>query len=269
MNRVSTHAAAAPYSGPTSDVLGLPFFKGDLIQAADLLCSVVEKGLRCQACVLATNNAVWAGEDARLMAIYRQAFLCLADGVPLVWASRLLGRPIKGRSSGHEVFSELCKTAALRGWSCFFLGGEVGVAESAAGNLKARYPGLDVSGTLAPPFKRRFAKREIQDMADQVNQSGAKILFVSLSSPKQDLWIAEALPFLQVNVAIGIGAALDVAAGRFKRPPAWIRDNGLEWAYRLIQEPGRLFRRYVIEAPRFIPRLFRQILDERCLIKFS
>lgn len=263
MNRPRTRDGVFPDAGPVTNILGLPFFRGDLKQALDLLCSAVERGCRCQACVLPVNNAVWAGDDPKLMAIYRGAFVCLADGVPLIWASKLLGRPIRGRSTGYDLLPELCRAAAGRGWGCYFLGGGEGVAESAAKRLAAQYPGLEVSGTFSPAFKERFTPRETQEMVERVNRSGARILFVSLSSPKQDVWIAEALPDLQVNLAIGVGAALDVAAGRFKRPPAWIRDNGMEWAHRLMQEPGRLYRRYLLQAPRFVPRIFSQIVHER------
>lgn len=263
MNRPRNRDGAPLGARPDSDILGVPFFSGDLSQAVDLLCSAVEGGRRVQACVLPVNNVVWAGEDPELMAIYREAFVCLADGVPLIWASKLLGRPIGGRSTGYDLLPELCRAAAEHGWGCYFLGGAEGVAESAAERLAAGNPGLEISGAFSPAFKERFSPDETQAMVERVNRSGARILFVSLSSPKQDRWIAEALPDLQVRLAIGIGAALDVAAGRFSRPPAWIRDHGLEWAHRLLQEPSRLYRRYLVQAPRFVPRIFRQILHER------
>lgn len=247
---------------PRSDVLGVPFFGGDLHEAVEVLRSVIERGDCEQACVLATNNVVWAGDDPALLTLYRRAFVCLADGVPVVWASRLLGRPIAGRSTGYDLLPALCEMAAAGGHPCFFLGGAEGVAEVAARRLQTAHPGLRVAGTFSPPFRERFTAAETREMVDKVNRSGARILFVSLTSPKQDVWIAQALPMLRVNLAIGIGAALDVAAGRFERPPDWMRRHGLEWAHRLAQEPVRLARRYLLEAPRILPRLAGELLHE-------
>ncbi len=129
--------------------------------------------------------------------------------------------------------------------------------------LKKKNPGLKITGIYSPPFAERFTDAENNKMIKLINEAKPNVLWVSLTAPKQDYWIYEHFDKLDVNIAIGVGAAFDVVAGNIPRSPEWMQKMGLEWFYRLIREPGRLYRRYLVEAPLFIPMIIKQIISER------
>lgn len=235
------------------NILEVGVSRDDLQQTMDKMALAIEKGDKLRIVVTPVNCILWAKKDPKLREIYNSADIATADGVPLVWASKWLGEPIRGRVTGLDLLPEFSKIACKRGFRYFFLGAGPGVAEKLADELTTRNPGLHVAGSYSPPFAEEFTEDENQKMINMINQSGADVLWVSLTAPKQDFWIAEHFDKLQVHVAIGVGAAFDVVSGNIKRAPLWMQKNGLEWFYRLLMEPGRLAKRYLIEAPRFIP----------------
>lgn len=240
------------------NILNVEVSRYDLKETMEMFTNAIEQGQKLRVSVTPVNCILWAHKDEKLRQIYNSADLTTADGVPLLWASKILGSPIRGRVTGLDLLPEFSKISAEKGFRYFFLGAAEGVAEKLANHLTEVNPGLRVAGTYSPPFVDRFTQEENEKMITLINQSKADILWVSLTAPKQDFWIADHFDRLNVSVAIGVGAAFDVVAGNIKRAPKWMQNAGLEWLYRLIQEPGRLSKRYLVEAPRFIPLLIKQ-----------
>ena len=180
-----------------------------------------------------------------LQRIYEDAPLVVADGMPLVWASYLLGEPLKAKVSGSDLMPELCRRAAEEGLSIFILGAAPGVAQSAADILVAAHPSLKVAGVASPPVG--FDKDEAQNghYVDLVKKSKADLVFVGLGAPKQEIWIYRNHAAIGHGVMLGIGASIDFIAGHVKRAPKIMQKTGTEWIYRLCQEPRRLWLRYL------------------------
>lgn len=240
------------------NILDVEVSRYNLDETMGLFCNAIDTGRKLRVSVTPVNCVLWAYRDENLKKIYNSADLVTADGVPLVWASKFLGSSIKGRVTGLDLLPEFSKISADKGYRLFFLGAAEGVATKLANYLKSVNPGLKIAGTYSPPFADQFSEAENDKMIDMINKSKTDILWVSLTAPKQDYWIAEHFDRLNVAIAIGVGAAFDVVAGNIKRSPKWMQKAGLEWLFRLAQEPGRLSKRYLIEAPQFIPLLFKQ-----------
>jgi N-acetylglucosaminyldiphosphoundecaprenol N-acetyl-beta-D-mannosaminyltransferase len=233
----------------------------NLEETIQQFASAIENGNRLRVAVTPVNCVLWARKNSKLREIYNSADIVTADGVPLVWASRLLKHPIRGRVTGLDLLPEFAKVASRNQYKFFFLGASEGVADQLAERLSGQYPGLQVVGTYSPPFVSSFSDEENQKMVEMVNQSGADVLWVSLTAPKQDFWIAEHFDQLNVSVAVGVGAAFDVIAGNIQRAPLWMQNSGLEWFFRWTREPRRLSRRYLLEAPVFIPLFLKQVIQ--------
>ena len=196
--------------------------------------------------------------DPEFERIYADAALVLADGNPLVWASKILGTPLKALVTGSDLFPALCQHAAARGQRVFFLGGLGGVAEKAAAALIRKHPGLQVVGTYSPPFGFEKDEAENDRIMRMVNAAKPHLLFVGVGAPKQERWMYQHIKSLDVNVALGIGASFDFEAGTIKRAPKAVRRLRMEWFWRFANEPTRLFRRYFIDSAAFIPIILRQ-----------
>jgi N-acetylglucosaminyldiphosphoundecaprenol N-acetyl-beta-D-mannosaminyltransferase len=186
--------------------------------------------------------------DADFRAVYAKAGLRVADGVPLVWASRFLGTPLHGRVNGTDLFELLAAEAAKWGWSIFLLGGAGDAAALAAAELRRRHDGLSVAGTYSPQFGFEQDPRECRRITEMIAESGADILFVGLGAPKQEKWIAQYGAACNVRFAVGVGVSFSFVAGTLPRAPFWMQRHGLEWLWRLIQEPQRLWKRYLIDG---------------------
>jgi N-acetylglucosaminyldiphosphoundecaprenol N-acetyl-beta-D-mannosaminyltransferase len=190
---------------------------------------------------------VRAQVDPEVREIFRRTGLNVADGAPVVWLGRLLEGGIRERVAGADLVPDVCEVAAAEGASVFLLGGEEGAAAAAAAVLTRRYPNLQVAGWLEPP-RQPLAEMDLEGMAARINESGADILFVAFGHPKQEKWIDLNRERLKVSVAMGVGCAFDVLAGRRRRAPVWMQQAGLEWLFRAAQEPGRLAGRYAVDA---------------------
>jgi N-acetylglucosaminyldiphosphoundecaprenol N-acetyl-beta-D-mannosaminyltransferase len=186
------------------------------------------------------------------------AHLSVPDGTSVVLASRLLGQPIPERVTGGDLMERLCADAARHGFSVFFLGGLPGAASSAAANLVRRYPALRVAGTYCPP--RGFEKDTMESahIRQLVADAAPDLLCVAFGAPKQEIWMHENCLSLPIGVAIAVGAALDTQAGLRKRAPRWTHKSGVEWLYRFVHEPRRLWRRYLIGNTQFLLLVLRQ-----------
>ncbi len=246
-----------------ANILNVQVSRFDLNETMQQFSHAIENGKKLRVAVTPVNCILWARKNDRLKSLYNSADIVTADGVPVVWASKLLNTPIRGRVTGLDLLPEFSAVASENGYSFFFLGAAEGVADQLSDVLKKINPDLQVAGTYSPPFTEKFSDSENQKMIDRINRSGADVLWVSLTAPKQDFWIAEHFDQLNISVAVGVGAAFDVVAGNIQRSPAWMQKSGLEWLYRLMKEPARLSRRYLVEAPLFIPLIFKQFITSR------
>lgn len=245
------------------NILGTEVSRYNLSETIKLMSDAIQNREKLRIAVTPVNCILWAHKNAKLREIYNSAQIVTADGVPVVWASKLLKKPIRGRVTGLDLLPKFAEVAAQKNYSFFFLGAAQGVGESLAAALQEKHPGLKIAGTYSPPFAVQFSEEENRKMIDKINRSKADVLWVSLTAPKQDYWIANHFDTLNVSVAIGVGAAFDVVSGNIKRSPGWMQKWGLEWLYRLIREPRRLSRRYLLEAPVFLPLIMKQAFQKK------
>ena len=224
-------------------ILGVPFDKLTLAEAV----AVIEQMIATrQPHYLATANVdfvVQALRDVELRRILYEAHMVLCDGTPLVWATRWLGNPLPERVAGSDLVPELLKVAEQNGYRVFFLGGKEEIIQQALANLKINHPQLQVAGHLSPPFAP-LLEMDHAGICQTIRAANPDLLFVSFGCPKQEKWINMNYRALNVPVAVGVGATIDFLAGAVSRAPRWMQQAGLEWIYRLCQEPRRLVRRY-------------------------
>lgn len=246
-----------PPSPAAIRILGIPVSIVDLVGARDLVETWASGVGSRVVFVREVASLMAATGDPYLADLHNKADLVVADGMPLVWIARLRGYGRKiGRVPGADLVDAVCAQSLATGQDHYFFGGRPGVAEAMAARLKARYPGLKVVGTYSPPMRNIGSDFELDaETRAEINQialAKPHFIWVGISSPKQEYWIMKVAPLLEHGVLFGVGAAFDFHAGTVKRAPRWMRDNGLEWAHRLISEPRRLWRRYLVLAPRFI-----------------
>lgn len=195
--------------------------------------------------------------DKEFQEVYREADLILTDGMPLIWISKLKKNPIKEKVSGSDLFPEVCKLAADKGYKVFLLGAAEGVAAKAAENLKGKYKGLNVVGTYSPSYGFERKKDEIQEIIKMINEVKPDILAVGLGAPKQEKFLYDYRKQLNVPVALAIGASIDFEAENIDRAPEWMQHSGLEWFYRLCKEPKRMFKRYLVDDMKIFKIVFK------------
>ncbi len=203
------------------------------------------------------DHIVKLQKDKEFLELYNKADLILTDGVPLMWAAKLFGKPLKEKVSGSDLFPKLCEHAAEKDMTMFFLGGLEGVANKAKDILEKEYPKLKVVDTYSPPFGFEKDKVENQKIVDMINSHKPDILCVGVGAPKQEKWIYNNMNQLDVKVSLGIGASFDFIAGTVKRAPLWMQNVGLEWFYRVMKEPKRMFKRYFVDDMKFFPLLVK------------
>lgn len=210
------------------------------------------------------DHVVKVQSDKLFKEIYDNASLVLADGMPLIWASKLLKKPLKEKVSGSDIFPLICEKAASNNLKVYFLGGEKGVAKKASANLKKIYPQLKVVEAYCPPFGFEKDSNEVQAIIDSIDSKKPDIVFVGLGAPKQEKWIYENIDIMDVKaVYLGIGASFDFIAGTKQRSPSIISNVGLEWFWRFCQEPRRLFKRYFIEDSQFILLVIKELVKQK------
>ena len=196
-----------------------------------------------------------ASRDDRLRRIINACELVNVDGMPVVWASRLLGRPLRERVAGIDLFEALMRRAAQRGWRVFLLGARPEVVREVAAAYTRRYPGLALAGVRDGYWQ---GEQEEAEVVRQVRDSRADLLFVAISSPKKEQFLGKYQAEMKIPFAMGVGGSFDVATGCVKRAPLWMQRSGLEWFYRFLQEPRRMFRRYFIDDMAFLWLLIKE-----------
>jgi N-acetylglucosaminyldiphosphoundecaprenol N-acetyl-beta-D-mannosaminyltransferase len=203
-------------------------------------------------CVTSVHGIVTALEDPELQFVLNQADIATPDGMPVVWALRSFGEAGQQRVYGPTLMLRLCEQAAAEGHRIFLYGSTDDTLAALQARLTALFPGLEFAGAYAPPFHALTAIEE-QDVRERIRSSSADIVFVGISTPKQEKWMARQKEALPGVIMIGVGAAFNFHAGQVKQAPSWMQNHGLEWLFRLSAEPRRLWRRYVLVTPRFLP----------------
>lgn len=216
----------------------------ETLQAID---SLIKENKNAYVVTPNVDHIVRLEKDQDLQAVYAGASLILADGKPLLWIAKWYGTPIKEKISGSDLFPLLCRMSAEKGYRMFFLGAAQGVAAKAAENLAKRYKGLQVTGTYSPPFGFEKDEQEMAKITHLIKEARPHILIVGLGCPKQELFIFHNKEKLGVPVSLGLGASLDFEAGNIKRAPKWMSDHGLEWLFRITQDPKRMAKRYLVD----------------------
>ena len=262
MDRTNTasarQAAAAPDLPATAEVLGVPLALIDYEQTLDWIDHAVATDHRGYLCVAATHTVMATADDPALRAAVLGADFTVPDGQPLVWALRLLGHEIDDRVYGPDLMDHACARAAQNGLRFYLYGGRnQGALAQLARNLRLRYPGLQIVGGHCPPF-RPLTDEESEHIAAEIDRSGADVVWVGIGVPKQEKWMATMRDRLAAPVLVGVGAAFDFHAGLVPQAPDRLQRYGLEWLFRLVQEPRRLWRRYLRYNPRFVLGFARQ-----------
>ncbi len=224
-------------------VWGVPFSPLTLEESVQYISQLVAAAKPSYVITANLHYVMLTEELPKLRDFNERAAVILADGMPLVWASRLQKTPLPERVAGSDLIWKLCEQAARFGHRIFILGGAPGIPEEAARKLQARFPGIAIAGTLSPPF-RKLTEVEEELMRAQIRDSKPHILIVAFGQPKGEFWIAANYEKLMIPVCIQLGASVDFVAGKVHRAPRWLQRIGFEWAFRLAQEPRRLFLRY-------------------------
>jgi len=193
------------------------------------------------------DHIVQLETNRELQEVYKNASLILTDGKPLLWIANWYGTPIKEKISGSDLFPLLCNLAAAKGYKMFFLGAGEGVAKKAADNLAMKYEGLQVVGTYSPPFGFENNQNEMNKIKNTIKLSKPDILIVGLGCPKQEKFMYHHCKELGVPISFGLGASFDFEAGNIKRAPRWMANHGLEWLFRITQDPKRMAKRYLVD----------------------
>jgi N-acetylglucosaminyldiphosphoundecaprenol N-acetyl-beta-D-mannosaminyltransferase len=232
-------------------------------EAIDAIDGLVARGNGGTVFTPNVDHVVQAEENARFRDAYASAALSLVDGMPVLWASRLMGTPLPEKVSGSDLVIPLLERAAARGWRVFFLGGLPGAAEEARDLLVARIPGLHVVGVASPSIDVENPSATHDSVVAVLREARPELVLVALGAPKQELFSHAIADRMRPAVLVGVGGTLDFIAGKVRRAPPWMSASGLEWLYRLAQEPRRMWRRYLVRDPKFLLILLRELRRSR------
>jgi N-acetylglucosaminyldiphosphoundecaprenol N-acetyl-beta-D-mannosaminyltransferase len=234
------------------ELFGIQFNNFDFRDLADYLENTVAAGEPTYLLTCNVDHVMCMQKDALFRRIYRDAHAVVADGMPIVWTSRLAGKSLKQRVAGSDLLTELGLWLEAKRYRLFFLGAAEGVAEEARRRLLERFPALSIVGCYSPPYGFETMEDENRKIVAMIREAKPDILLVGVGAPKQEKWIYRHYREYGVPVSIGVGATFDFLAGKVKRAPVWMQRAGLEWSWRLMCEPGRLWRRYLVQDVKFI-----------------
>ena len=253
-------AAAA---APTVEILGVPISLIDYEGAMDVMDGLVARRERGYVCAVPVHGVMVAQTDPETHRALTGSTLTVPDGMPLVWAANLLGEDLPSRVYGPELMTRYSDRCAERGHRVWLYGGrDQGSLAQLALNMRRRHRGIQIVGGYCPPF-RPLTSAEEDELARQVADARPDVLWVGIGVPKQGKWMARMGDRLDVPVMCGVGAAFDFHAGRVRQAPPWMQERGLEWVYRITQEPRRLLPRYLYYHPWFVAAFARQLARER------
>ncbi len=241
------------------NVLGVGVSAITMADALAMIDRWIATGTHRYVCVTGVHGVMESQADPELRDIHNRAGLVTPDGMPLVWLSRLRGHRHVERVYGPDLMLALCAVSVSKHYRHFFYGGAAGVPERLAMRLQERFPELEVAGTWSPPFGETTPAEE-RSTIERINALNPDIVWVGLSTPKQERWMARHVGHLGATTLIGVGAAFDFHAGLKRQAPRWMQRSGLEWLFRLGTEPRRLWRRYLMNNPRFVARVLLQTM---------
>lgn len=247
-------------SAPRFDLFGVSISAVTVARTIEIMDSWIRAGHRDYVILTGAHGVVEMQDDTELRSINNRSGLTTPDGMPVVWWGRAKGFEDIGKVYAPDILRAMSERSAACGYRNYFYGGAEGVADKVAENLAAAYPGLRVVGSCSPPF-RELEKEEEQELAHKINRAAPDIVWVGLGCPKQERWIARNRDWLDAPVVIGVGAGFDFLAGTVRQAPRWIQRSGLEWLFRLLCEPARLWSRYSRVVPRFLLLSFRSLLS--------
>jgi N-acetylglucosaminyldiphosphoundecaprenol N-acetyl-beta-D-mannosaminyltransferase len=252
-----------PSAVDRTDILGVRVSAVNLDSAVDeIAIRIAEKSSRHYVCVTGVHGIIESQFDPKLRAIHNAADLVTPDGVPLVWLNWWYGKRFVSRVYGPDLMLAACRRGEPEGWRHFFYGTTEATLTKLIGNLRSGFPRLQVAGSFAPPF-RELRTDETEEIVSMINDSAADVVWVGLSTPKQERWMSAMRGRLSAPVLIGVGAAFDFHAGSLKQAPHWIQRIGMEWCFRMWTEPRRLLRRYLRNNPMFMFLIALQLLGLR------
>lgn len=245
------------------EILGIPIAMTDYTQAMDVMDGMVARRERGYVCAVAVHAVMVSQSDPEMRAAVTGSSLTVPDGMPLVWAANLLGESLHNRVYGPELMDRYCARCAEQGHRVWLYGGrDQGSLMQLALNLRRRHPGIEIVGGYSPPF--RPLKHDEEDaLVEEINRARPDVVWVGIGVPKQEKWMARLRPRLEAPVLCGVGAAFDFHSGRISQAPPWMQQRGLEWIYRIAQEPRRLLPRYLSYNPAFVAAFLRQLARER------
>ena len=236
---------------PRVNILGVGVSAISMDEAVQRSSRLLETSETGYICVTGVHGVMEAQSDINLKRILNESFLTTPDGVPTVWLGRWHGHSNITRVYGPDLMLALCRHGVAQGYRHFLFGGKAGVAEQLKASLENRCPGVKIVGTYTPPF-RPLAKAEERELIEQLASTRTDVFWVGLSTPKQERFMSAYSGLLPVQLMVGVGAAFDLLSGSLSEAPDWMKTSGLQWLYRLIKEPRRLWRRYLTNNPAFI-----------------
>lgn len=245
-----------------ANVLGVRVDAVNMESAVRVIVNAVSTGKKGYVCATGVHGVMEAKRNEALRRVLATAMLVVPDGMPTVWMGRLQGLNEMGRVFGPDLMLQVFRDPSLQGCTHFLYGGGDGTASELAASLRRRFPKCHIVGIHTPPF-RPLNDDEACDLRALVSRLKPDIIWIGLSTPKQELFMAEYLPQLATTVMIGVGAAFDYHTGHLKDSPQWVKRSGLQWLHRLAQEPGRLWKRYLINNPAFLSQAVLQITGLR------
>jgi N-acetylglucosaminyldiphosphoundecaprenol N-acetyl-beta-D-mannosaminyltransferase len=234
-----------------------------MVEAVERIGDLVRARKPSYAITPNVDHLVKLQQDADFRKIYSGASLVLADGVPLLWAAGFLGTPLKEKVSGSDLVPELCEASAKKGHKLFLLGGRPGAADKAKEVLERRYPSIRIVGTCCPPVGFEKNQEESRKIDEAIRTAAPDIVLVGLGAPKQEKWIHQNSQRLEIPVSIGVGVTFEFIANMVQRAPKWMQSVGLEWFWRLVMEPKRLWRRYLVDDPKFFVLVWKQKFSKK------
>lgn len=258
--QVDTHGTATG-GLPAIYIGGVRFDNISRSQALESMVRFITEGGSHLVCASNVDCVVQCQLDSAFRETINRSSLSVADGMGVVYTSRFLGCPLPENIGGRLLLVDFCRVAAKKGYRIFLLGAEPGIAERAAKALTTMFPGLQVTGTFAPPIGFELSSDANEECVRAVRAAGPHALFVAFGAPKQEKWLSQNLARINVPVSMGVGYAFDLLAGKFPLPPIWMTSVGLEWAFRLWHDPVRLAKRYLWRDLRFL----RILVSEACL----
>ena len=232
----------------------------DNMQMDEIINEIESKIIKKEKAYIVPVNVdviIKSDKDTFLKEILDKADMVLVDGKPLIWISKWLKRPVKEKISGSDLVPKLCQTAADKGYTIFIIGGKEGVADSAKANLERDFNNIKIVGTYSPPLGFENDKEELSRINQRISNVSPDIVIACFGCPKQEKWVYENYKEYNAIVSVCAGATVDFLAGNVKRAPKWMSDHGLEWFYRFLKEPKRLFKRYFVDDVNILKLVFK------------